>query len=193
MANFGLFSKTPIFRVFSGFLGFFGFFGTFRTRERSPHSTGKTGIQTKPGNPGIPDRTTRNPDPKSESKTKGLPRFLGVFLDGRLYMSPIVDPKPENPKTIFEKGEFQKTQKWPKNPKKTRKIGIKVYIYAFLMVFRGFPVEKAFFRLLFLARGFRLRSVLGQEFGRFWDEHKRPWVHRTDKEQKNISRMGRST
>src|SRR5579885_319041 len=192
MANFGLFSKTPIFRVFSGFLGFFGFFGTFRTRERSPHSTGKTGIRTKPGNPGFRIDRIRKPR-KSEYKNKSFYRFLGDILDGRLYMSPIVDPKPENPKSIFEKGEFQKTQKWPKNPKKTRKIGIKVYIYAFLMVFRGFPVEKAFFRLLFLARGFRLRSVLGQEFGRFWDEHKRPWVHRTDKEQKNISRMGRST
>src|SRR5581483_1500496 len=116
MANFGLFSKTPIFRVFSGFLGFFGFFGTFRTRERTPHSTGKTGIRTKPGNPGIPESRIRKPDPKSESKTKGLPRFLGVFLDGRLYMSPIVDPNPENPKTISKKGDFQK---WPKKPEKS--------------------------------------------------------------------------
>src|SRR5579885_2510415 len=122
MANFGLFSKTPIFRVFWGFLGFFGFFGTFRTRERSPHSTGKTGIRTKPGNPGIPEsriRKPRNPDPKNGPKTKGLPRFLGVFLDGRLYMSPIVDPNPENPKTISKKGEIQKTQKWPKKPEKS--------------------------------------------------------------------------
>src|SRR5579885_3605214 len=123
MANFGLFSKTPIFRVFSGFLGFFGFFGTFRTRERSPHSTGKTGIRTKSGNPGIPDRTTRNPDPKSESKTKGLPRILGDFLDGRLYMSPIVDPNPENPKTKSKKEELEKTQKWPKNRKNPEKSG----------------------------------------------------------------------
>src|SRR5579875_2281162 len=122
MANFGLFSKTPIFRVFSGFLGFFGFFGTFRTRERSPHSTGKTGIRTKPGNPGIRDRTIRkprNPDPKNDPKTWSNPRVLMGFLDGRLYMSPIVDPNPENPKTIFEKGEFEKSQKWPKKPEKS--------------------------------------------------------------------------
>src|SRR5579885_676975 len=122
MANFGLFSKTPIFRVFSGFLGFFGFFGTFRTRERPPHSTGKTGIRTKPGNPGIRDRTIRKPrirNPEKSPKSKGLPRFLGVFLDGRLYMSPIGDPNPENPKTICEKGEFEKSQKWPKKPEKS--------------------------------------------------------------------------
>src|SRR5579885_3892799 len=160
MANFGLFSKTPIFRVFRDFPNP-GTNAPFDRKNRNPDQIRKS------RNPGIPDPKTPESGPKIRTENQGFTQVFGGFFGWSFIYVP--DSRPKSGKSenhIKERGN-------PKNPKmakKTRKIGIKVYIYAFLMVFRGFPVEKALFRFLFLARGFRLRSVLGQELKRFWDE-----------------------